>query len=240
MEEVQYDDGTLTANEADEEDEVDDVPLPSHQPPLRRYHRKGLMLLKNSESHTDDSIDDSDGSGVTTTTTATTIDQHQHYSLKGHDSSIRRQQFRQHHNRRHAPQHARYKTHTPTEHDGCIGQSRVASGLKLAQSQAMAVAGFLPMESSATVSGSAIVSATSGRNSGGGRGGGRTLKFSVGSESMAGTDTTSLDVEASTLSVNRAVGGPSTDAGSSSGGGGIGRPITLISRQQRSSFHGRG
>lgn len=230
MEEVQYDDGTLTANEADEEDEVDDVPLPSHQPPLRRYHRKGIMLLKNSESHTDDSIDDSDGSGVTTTTTATTADQHQyHFPFnRGHDSSIRRQQFRQHHNRRHMPQHARYKTHSPSEHDN-IALSRVASGLKLAQSQAMAVAGFLPMESS--------TSATGAGTSGGHRGG-RMLKFSVGSESMAGTDTTSLDVEASNLSVNRAAG-TSTDAGSSSGGVG-GRPITLISRQLRSSFHGRG
>lgn len=220
MEEVQYDDGTLTANEADEEDEVDDVPLPSHQPPLRRYHRKGLLLLKNSESHTDDSIDDSDGSGVTTTTTATTIEQQR--SLKAHDSSIRRQQFRQHHNRKHVSQHARYKTHFSTDTDGGHSQSRVASGLKLAQSQAMAVAGFLPFETTGTAAGT-----SGGRNN-------RTLKFSVGSESMAGTDTTSLDVEASTLSVNRAAG-TSTDAGSSGG-----RPITLISRRQRSSFHGRG
>lgn len=217
---MQYDDGTLTANEADEEDEVDDIPLPSHQPPLRRYHRKGIMLLKNSESHTDDSIDDSDGSGVTTTTCATTVDAHN--PLKTHDSSIRRQQFRQHHNRKHVAQHARYKTtHLPADKEGI--QSHVASGLKLAQSQAMAVAGFLPIEPKTSTSGGG---GASGGSAGTGKAARRGLKFSVGSESMAGTDTTSLDVETSSLSVNRLTGGE--------------RPITLISRQQRSSFHGRG
>lgn len=233
LEEVQYDDGTLTANEADEEDEVDDVPFPPHhQPSLRRYHRKGLMLLKNSESHTDDSIDDSDGSGVTTTTTATTVEQQpSQHPLKAHDTSIRRQQFKQHHNRKHVTTtHARYKTNFTNDPDAI--QSRVASGLKLAQSQAMAVAGFLPMEPSKSGKKMQVTSARAARG----------LKFSVGSESMAGTDTTSLDVDASSLSVNRmsAGGGGGVDDPDGGRRGGVGRPLMLIDRRQRASFHGRG
>lgn len=216
LEEIQYDDSTLTANEADEEDEVDDCMFHAQQPSLRRYHRKGMILLKNSESHTDDSIDDSDGSGVTTLTSTTTC-----------DLAFKRQQFRNHHNRRHTTvhhHHARYKTHLyePPQ------QSHVASGLKLAQSQAMAVAGFLPFEPlslekqplASPPKKSNMAVARHQRPT-------RLTHFSVGSESMAGTDTTSLDVDNSNLSVNRA-----TSAATS------GRSSRNLYRQHRYSYHG--
>lgn len=166
------------------------------------------MLLKNSESHTtDDSIDDSDGSGITTltsmTTTGTTTTNQKTDSL-----AAKRQQFRNYHRNKHVQHHthARYKTNIAQM---TKDHSHVASGLKLAQSQAMAVAGFLPVDSSTEKQSidppnpphhTNKTHYSCSNNSGGGGGGKQQKKakkshefHSVGSESMAGTDTTSLD-----------------------------------------------
>lgn len=212
LQESQYDDSTLTANEADEEDEVDEnMPSTSHHNNQHHHSsshikrlRKGCMLLKNSESHTtDDSIDDSDGSGITTMTSMTvtgagTSDQ------KTDSLAAKRQQFRNYHRNKHVQHHthARYKTNVSQTKD----HSHVASGLKLAQSQAMAVAGFLPVDSSTEKhpnDDSSNRSQTnknfscSNLNHSNNKQQAKASKshefHSVGSESMAGTDTTSLD-----------------------------------------------
>lgn len=164
------------------------------------------MLLKNSESHTtDDSIDDSDGSGITTltsmTTTGTTTNQ------KTDSLAAKRQQFRNYHRNKHVQHHthARYKTNIAQM---TKDHSHVASGLKLAQSQAMAVAGFLPVDSSTEKqsidppnpphhTNKTHYSCSNNSSGGGGKQQKKAKKshefHSVGSESMAGTDTTSLD-----------------------------------------------
>lgn len=87
-------------------------------------------------------------------------------------------------------------------------QSHIASGLKIAQSQAMAVAGFLPAEHHTNCGQHKASKQLPGH-------------CSVGSESQAGTDTTSLDAADvnSSFSVNR--------------------PVSFR-HEHRASFHGRG
>lgn len=195
----------MTANEADEEDEVDEnMPSTSHH---TQHHstshikrlRKGCMLLKNSESHTtDDSIDDSDGSGITTMTSMTGTATGTIGGDKKTDSlTAKRQQFRNYHRNKHVQHHthARYKTNVTQTKD----HPHVASGLKLAQSQAMAVAGFLPVDSSTEKQPNEpnrihTNKSYSCSNSNKQQKASKSHEFhSVGSESMAGTDTTSLD-----------------------------------------------
>lgn len=191
----------MTANEADEEDEVDEnMPSTSshnYQPSSSHIKRlrKGCMLLKNSESHTtDDSIDDSDGSGITTLTSMTgappvvVIGQ----NTFSDNLATKRQQFRNYHRNKHVQHHthARYKTNVTKE-----DHPHVASGLKLAQSQAMAVAGFLPADSSTEKQTQSENNTQKTRNVSSSKQNARKFHefHSVGSESMAGTDTTSLD-----------------------------------------------
>lgn len=161
------------------------------------------MLLKNSESHTtDDSIDDSDGSGITTMTSMTvTVLPSSNIDQKTDSLAVKRQQFRNYHRNKHVQHHthARYKTNIPAK------EHVVASGLKIAQSQTMAVAGFLPVESStekpliddedddAQLQTNKNFSC-SGNKSKQQQKSKKSHEFhSIGSESMAGTDTTSLD-----------------------------------------------
>uniref|UniRef100_A0A336MGI3 Voltage-dependent L-type calcium channel subunit alpha n=1 Tax=Culicoides sonorensis TaxID=179676 RepID=A0A336MGI3_CULSO len=210
LQESQYDDSTLTANEADEEDEVDDnMPSTSqcqfyqlqnqhHSTMNNKRLRKGCILLKNSESHTtDDSIDDSDGSGITTVTTTATTGLIDH---KSDSLAFKRQQFRNYHRYKNVQHHthARYKTNVETTKE----HPYVASGLKLAQSQAMAVAGFLPADTS-TEKQSSEVKIIKKSN--------KLREFqSIGSESMAGTDTTSLDAatDAQSMHTNSSIHRP--------------------------------
>lgn len=117
--------------------------------------------------------------------------------------AVKRQQFRNYHRTKHVQHHthARYKTNVTQTKD----HPHVASGLKLAQSQAMAVAGFLPVDSSTEKQPNDDKSQTknyscSNPNHSSGSGSKQQTKarkshefHSVGSESMAGTDTTSLD-----------------------------------------------
>lgn len=88
--------------------------------------RLGCLNVILGDGQYDDSIDDSDGSVITTLTTASTLtetqQQHQQYKNKN--------------------LHENY--YKPNDKSYTNRLRRVASGLRLAQSQAMAVAGFLP------------------------------------------------------------------------------------------------
>lgn len=89
--------------------------------------RLGCLNVILGDGQYDDSIDDSDGSVITTLTTASTLTEKQQTQQKKYKKINLQENY--------------YKPH---EKSYTNRLRRVASGLRLAQSQAMAVAGFLP------------------------------------------------------------------------------------------------
>lgn len=111
--------------------------IPPTPPPRRTITRLGCITL--NESPKDGSIDDSDGAGsVITTSTTSTLNDVFKSSGQRHDDKFKLI--------------GNVKAKSSVEKSRLSGSTsslrirRIASGLRLAQSQAMAVAGFLPDE----------------------------------------------------------------------------------------------